>query len=483
MCEEKDLTDKELENLDEEPKTFDEEIKLPDKETEPVDNEPKDSIDDNKKKKNGNSRFSFLKGFVTGALVFLFAAIIFRGYIQIPINGGQSIINIEFPTLKLLGKNVNGVNERLVNKKIHEINTILNENYLYEADRKTIQECIYTGMMYGIYMQDPYAAYYTNEAFKDEQKQSAGEYVGVGFTVQKNPGEEGGILVVEVSEGTPAAEAGVLKDDIVIKVNDEDIREKDMSEVVDKMIIGEAGTSVKLTVLRGGEELELVCERRRIETKTVSYNMIDGYKLGYVKVNSFVGVTVDQFETALGELEAEGAKGIVVDMRDNAGGDVNVCLSMLDGILPNDIDTYTKEEADWYEQGKTLLLAYENRKKERFSYCSDDSMEYPLPIVVLVNKNTASSAEIFAGTLKSYGYPVVGEKTFGKGIVQTITPLSDGSAIKYTSDQYILPNGDMIHQKGIEPDYVIANEEGSEEDLQLDKAIEVLWDEVLNGDE
>lgn len=256
-----------------------------------------------------------------------------------------------------------------------------------------------------------------------------------------------------------------------------------MSEVVDKMIIGEAGTSVKLTLLRAGEELELVCERRRIETKTVSYNMIDGFKLGYVNVNSFVGVTKDQFETALSELEGEGAKGVVIDMRDNAGGDVNICLSMLDGILPDDIDTYTSEKSDWYEQGKTLLLSYENRKKEKFSYSSEDSVEYALPIVVLVNKNTASSAEIFAGTLKSYGYPVIGEKTFGKGIVQTITPLSDGSAIKYTSDQYILPNGDMIHQKGIEPDYAVANEEGSEDDHQLDKAIEVLWDEVLNGDE
>ena len=436
-----------------------------------------------KKCRKKDGRFSFLKGFAAGAICFMLCAVLFRGYIQIPINGGQSIINIEFPTLHLFGKNVNGINERIVNKKLHEINSILNDNYLYEADRKSIQECIYSGMMYGIYMQDPYAAYYTNEAFKDEQKESAGEYVGIGFTVQKNPGEDGGILVVEVSEGTPASEAGVLKDDIVIKVNDEDIREKDLSEVVDKMIIGEAGTSVKLTLLRAGEELELVCERRRIETKTVSYNMIDGFKLGYVNVNSFVGVTKDQFETALSELEGEGAKGVVIDMRDNAGGDVNICLSMLDGILPDDIDTYTSEKSDWYEQGKTLLLSYENRKKEKFSYSSEDSVEYALPIVVLVNKNTASSAEIFAGTLKSYGYPVIGEKTFGKGIVQTITPLSDGSAIKYTSDQYILPNGDMIHQKGIEPDYAVANEEGSEDDHQLDKAIEVLWDEVLNGDE
>ncbi len=473
MNEEKDLNEE---------NDLNEEKKL--NESEPQ--EKSDMVKENKNEKKcrkKEGRFSFLKGFIAGAASFMLAAVIFRGYIQIPINEGQSIINIEFPTLEYFGKNVNGINERIVNKKLHEINSILNNNYLYEADRKSIQECIYSGMMYGIYMQDPYAAYYTNEAFKDEQKESAGEYVGVGFTVQKNPGEEGGILVVEVSEGTPAAEAGIQKDDIVIKVNDEDIREKDLSEVVDKMIIGKAGTSVKLTILRAGEEQELVCERRRIETKSVSYNMIDGFKLGYVKVNSFVGVTVDQFETALSDLEGEGAKGIVVDMRDNAGGDVNVCLSMIDGILPDDIDTYTSEKSEWYEQGKTLLLSYENRKKERFSYSSDDSSEYALPIVVLVNKNTASSAEIFAGTLKAYGYPVIGEKTFGKGIVQTITPLSDGSAIKYTSDQYILPNGDMIHQKGIEPDYVILNEEGSDEDLQLDKAIEVLWDEVLNGNE
>lgn len=245
-------------------------------------------------------------------------------------------------------------------------------------------------------------------------------------------------------------------DDILYKVKGEEVTGKDLSLVVTDLK-GEEGTDVELSILRGTDVMDLTITRRNIEVPTVESRMVEG-EIGYIAITEFDDVTDEQFFAALDALEAQGMKKLIIDLRDNGGGLVDVTCAILDRLLPEGLIVYTEDK-------------YGNRQEEK----SDAENYFGGEMAVLVNGNSASASEIFAGAIKDYGVgTLIGTQTFGKGIVQSLFPLSDGSAIKITVSRYYTPEGNNIHEVGIEPDIVLEPAEDSEDDVQLLKAIEVL---------
>ena len=265
-------------------------------------------------------------------------------------------------------------------------------------------------------------------------------------------------------------EAGLRPGDILYKVGDAEVTGMDLTMVVSQ-IKGEENTKVLISVAREGEEdyLEFQVERRTIEIQTVGSAMLED-QIGYISITSFDDVTTDQFMKALDELETQGIKGLIVDLRGNGGGLVSSVCAILDRLLPEGLIVYTEDK-------------YGNREEET----SDAEHYFDKPLAVLVNGNSASASEIFAGAIKDYGIgTLVGTKTYGKGIVQKIYPLHDGTAVKLTVSKYYTPKGNNIHEIGIEPDVEIDLEEALKkevvvplgEDNQVQKALEVLRPEI-----
>lgn len=327
-----------------------------------------------------------------------------------------------------------------IEKKLSEIDGLLDKYYLNEdeIDTQTMEDSIMKGYVSGL--GEKYTAYYTADEFNALKESTSGEYKGIGVMVSQNIDTKT-ITVIRVFKDNPGAKAGLKAGDILYKVDDEDITGKDVDLVVSK-IKGEEGTEVKLTVYRPDTEeyIDMTMKRESIKEPTVEYEMKED-NIGYVSISSFEEVTEDQFNAALEDLIGQGMKGLVVDLRNNPGGVLDTVCNMLDRILPKD-----------------QLLVYtvdKNGNKEEIVSKNEDTLD--MPIAVVVNGNSASASEVFTGALKDYGKAViVGETTFGKGIVQTIIPLSDGSALKMTTSRYYTPNGVCIHGIGIVPDIQIA---------------------------
>jgi carboxyl-terminal processing protease len=294
-----------------------------------------------------------------------------------------------------------------------------------------------------------------------------GEYVGVGVQVSQNADTKV-ITVVKVFDG-PAKEAGILAEDIITEVNGEDISEQDIDAVVDK-IKGEEGTEVTITVYRSsdGQDHEFTMPRQKVENPTVEYKMLED-NIGYVAVSSFYEVTAEQYIAAVEDLESQGMEGLIVDLRDNGGGLLDIAVEMLDYMLPAGKIVYTEDK-----DGNVTS-----------EYTSSDEEQFTKPLALLVNGYSASASEIFAGAIKDYGIgTLVGETTYGKGIVQRLFPLDDGSAIKLTIAKYFTPNGNDIHKVGIEPDIAVELDteayrasEGSE-DNQLQAAVDNILEKL-----
>lgn len=352
--------------------------------------------------------------------------------------------------------------------KIEEINDLIESEFYFDTDEEEIAENVYKGILSGL--DDPYSVYYTKEEYAQLQEDTSGAYVGIGVQVSQDA-ETNIITVVRVFKDSPAAEAGMLPGDIVVAVEDLEISDEELSEIV-KLIKGEEGTSVNLTVYRESisDYVEITATRRKVENATVEYEMLDN-QIGYIIVTDFYDVTAEQYEIALKDLEAQGMKGLIVDLRDNPGGLLSAVTEMLDMMLPEGAIVYTEDKNG-------------NRDSE---YTSSDREQFTKPLVVLINGNSASASEIFAGAIKDYGIgTLVGTKTYGKGIVQRLYELEDGSAIKLTISKYFTPNGNDIHGEGITPDIEIdlpselktQIEISHEEDVQLQKAIEVIESEL-----
>lgn len=342
--------------------------------------------------------------------------------------------------------------------KIGVLETIVDEYYKDDVDLDAMKDGMYKGYISGL--GDPYSVYYNPEETEKLNESLSGEFGGIGALLRMDE-EVGYVRVLNVYEGSPAEAAGLKNDDYIYKVDGKDMGGMDISEVV-SYIRGEKGTEVNITVVRGAEaeEIETTAVRDIIEAQTVTHEMLDN-KIGYIVITEFDDVTYDQYEAALTELEDQGMEKLIVDVRNNPGGNLEIVRQIADRMLPEGTVVSTKDK-----NGKEEVLK------------SDEENQFNKPLVVLVNGMSASASEIFAGAIQDYGTgTLVGETTYGKGIVQQIFSLKDGSSVKVTVSEYFTPKGRSIHGKGIEPDEVVPFEWNDEEEVpdnQLRRAIEIL---------
>ncbi len=414
--------------------------------------------------KENKHNWKFVLGLFLGVLLTLLVVLLVRGYYVVTIPGvGQATVKL--PTYSWFHKNdPSKFNTDEIDRKIREMEYYLDEEYYYNADKKEVTEGIYRGLVDALSEQDPYSRYYTQKELKDELTSIGGTYVGIGVTVSVDEQTQG-LFVEAVTVGGPAEAAGIRHKDIIVEADGVDLRGMPLSEATNDHIKGEEGTTVELGVLRDGRKQMFTVERRVLDDKTVYWSTFtsDGEKYGYIFVRQFEGTTLTGFKEAVDAMEKEDIKGVVMDLRSDPGGDMNVALDMLDYILPDDLDTYTGAEATTLYHGKTLLLTIESRTADPIRYFARDGHSSPLDLVILADESSASASEIFTGVMKSYGYKSAGLTTFGKGIVQSVRMLYDNSGMKYTSAEYVLPNGDKIHGKGIEPDLRVEPTEELEE--------------------
>lgn len=322
-------------------------------------------------------------------------------------------------------------------KKLAAIEDVIEEYYYQNADIDVaaMTEGMYAGMVNSL--GDPYSVYYTEEEWNDLMQETEGIYYGIGAYLMIDPNTGLG-KISGVIENTPAQEAGLRADDLLYQVDGVSTMGMELSEIV-AMVKGEEGTTVHLTIYREGETdyLEVDVERRKIEAPTVNYEMLED-DIGYIQITEFDEVTTDQFTEALAVIKGSGAKGLILDLRGNPGGSLSVVVDIARQILPKGLIVYT-----------------EDKYGQRDEYNCDGRNELDLPLVVLVNGNSASASEILAGAIKDYKKGILlGTTTFGKGIVQRVLPLTDGTALKLTISAYYTPNGNNIHGVGIEPDVV-----------------------------
>lgn len=359
------------------------------------------------------------------------------------------------------GPAVTSLDTKAISGKLTGLEKIVDKYYLNDIDYGTMTEDIYKGALASL--GDPYSGYFTADEYKSLMESTTGNYCGIGVSVTKNV-STGAVTVVQVFENGPGAKAGLLPDDIIEKVEGEEVTGLDLNQVVSK-IKGEEGTSVNLTVLRGTNEIRMKLTRAQVSVDTVSHEMLDG-DIGYIKVSEFEEVTAEQFEKAIDDLEKKGEKSLIIDLRDNPGGRYDTVCTMLDRIVKKGLLVYTEDKYGHKEEQNAVT-----------------NESFTKPLVVLVNGNSASASEIFSGCIQDYGIgTIVGTTTFGKGIVQQLIPLTDGSAVKLTVSKYYTPDGRNIHGTGMEPDVTVeldkdAIKDGKlvrEKDNQLQKAVSLL---------
>ena len=399
-----------------------------------------------KKKSQG-----FASGMIIGAVSAFMAVILLilsvaavciaKGYIHIGVNGDVYIQSDAVTDSDGIGSEVE--------VKLNAIDSVLESFYFGDVDDETAKDNIYKAYLssYG----DKYTMYYTADEYKALKESTNGKFYGIGAVCQLSG--EGGVLLVDVYDNGAGYQAGLRSGDRVVNVDGRDITDMELSSAV-ALIKGDKGTSVTLEVIRGTERLTFSAVRDAVEAKTVSYTLLDN-NIGYLSISQFEEVTTKQFKAAVEDLQSQGMKGLVIDIRNNPGGLLDTVVGMLKYMLPDGLIVYTEDK-----QG--------NRKE----YKGQDNDEFNLPLAVIVNGNSASASEIFAGAIQDYGKgTIIGTQTYGKGIVQTVKPLTDGSAIKFTIAKYFTPKGQDIHGKGVTPDMVVEYDTDADVDTQLDAAI------------
>lgn len=354
------------------------------------------------------------------------------------------------------------VSESDVDDKLDLISSLIEDYYLYEddIDKEDLIDGIYSG--YAGALGDPYTEYYDEEETEALYESTSGEFSGIGATMSQSL-DSGEITISNVYEDSPADKAGMKSGDIIYKVDGRSVSGQDLETVV-SWLKGERGTDVVIHVLRNGEELELTATRDIIEVQTVSHEMKDG-QIGYILISEFDSVTYDQFVAALDDLESQGMQGLVIDLRGNPGGNLTTVTDMLKLLLPEGTIVSTKDK-----YGNTEEIT------------CDGKHEFTKPLAVLVNQYSASAAEIFSGAIQDYGTgTIVGMTTYGKGVVQQLMDLGDGTCLKVTIAEYYTPSGRSISGTGVTPDVEVEyeyDENNPEADNQLDKALEVVRGEL-----
>ena len=337
-------------------------------------------------------------------------------------------------------------------------------DYYYYKSSEVTAEQKENGMYKGLLdsLGDVYTCYYTPEEYQALQNQITGIYYGIGAYVSKDV-ETGACAISGVIKNSPAEAAGLMEGDIIYKVNGEDMTGLELEDVVSR-IKGEEGTKVTVTLIRNGTTMDVELTRAKVNSPTVDSRMLED-DIGYLQITEFEDVTTDQFNENMAQLKAQGMKGLILDLRGNPGGNVTTVCDIAEQILP---------------EGLVFYMEDKNGKKTEYP-CS--GADFDLPLVVLVNEYSASASEILSGAVKDAGIgKLVGKKTYGKGVVQNILPLNDGSAIKITVANYYTRGGNDINLKGIEPDVEVEMDADKyledRTDTQLDKAVEVLLEQM-----
>lgn len=354
--------------------------------------------------------------------------------------GSVSVSYKEYASLEYMNKKY---------AKLEMLYQTIEKNFYKDVDEDMLETGMYKGLFAGL--GDVYSSYMTKEEYEAWKAAALGEFEGIGVTFSQT--DAGNFVILSVIGGSPAAEGGIKAGDVILKVDGKKYTDL---ETLGAAIRGTAGSKVVITYQRNKHKNTITLIREKIVTETVSYKLRND-KIGYIKISSFEENTAEDFSTALRDLEVRGAKGLIIDLRNDGGGLVNEGIEIADSLL-----------------GKGTITYLQARDGEKQFYYSDaDKTE--LPYVLLVNGGTASTSEIVAAAIKdSKDGLVVGTTTFGKGIVQSTTQLSDGTAIKLTIKQYFSPLGHIIHKIGVKPDYIVKENSKIKGDEQLNKALALL---------
>lgn len=483
----------------------------------------------------------FTLSFVLGALLcyFYFFGFPKRQENQAIHNGAASSSTLSDSNLE----NLESINLPRVTEKLRKIQDLLTDSYLYQENGKDAEEMIYKGFLTSLLQEDPYAAYYTKEEIEETRNRQKGIYKGIGAAVSEM---EGGPLVEYVYPGSPAEKAGLLAGDIVLKVDGISVESLSLNYIVENLIQGLAGSSLEMVVNRNGEEVTLritrgevvipgsevgdVAEMLKLQSGAEKQNESAPQKseeqqpdvnrdvlaklkpgdIGYLSLRGFYMEAVDSFISQY-ESDIDGKKkALIIDLRGNPGGDVEAATKLLDYFLPDHLQKPKRKDSEnktiqtenrgesasssvlevtpnpnrQFEKDKTLLLYTEDKWGKGKDWYAKDGHEVDLPIIILMNQNSASASELFAGTMQDYDRAwVFGTQSYGKGIVQTVRSFPDGSAVEFTTHYYFTPAGRNIHKKGITPDLTVEMPAADQftylrdrtKDLQLRKAAESLY--------
>ena len=403
---------------------------------------------------NKHGKKSYFAGLITGVIWGI--AVVFILIIL------SNIIESELTESGKISDNV-GTSALTGSSKSSIIKQYIDKYFMEDVDDDVLTEGMYKGMLESL--NDPYSVYYTKDEVESLKQSSEGEYVGLGISVTQN-NETKVITVTKVYDDSPAKDAGIESGDTIYSINDNVLTDETLDELLVD-IKGEEGKEVKMQLKRGEETIDADMKLREVLIDVVSYEMLED-NIGYIIIDQFTGTSTEQVEEAINDLKSLGMERVIVDLRDNPGGQLECIQAILNYFLPKD----------------KLLLYSETKdgEQERY-YTENDGLITDMPLCVLVNENSASASEVFAGVVKCYDRgKLVGTKTFGKGIMQSTFGLSDGTAIKLTIGKYYLPDDSNIHGIGIEPDYEVKLPEDvtnvwalkHPDDPQLTKAIEVV---------
>lgn len=381
-----------------------------------------------------------LKGFILGIAVTIAAGFIFM---NIPIS--------------LADSNPASI---ITYKKIIQVKNLIDKHYMGDADEQSLTDYIFVGMIAGL--NDPYSAYYSKEEYDLLSEYQNGYYTGIGITIA-NRVDDNALLITSVVDDGPADKAGVCANDMIKKINGTDAEDISATEAA-SLIQYSDSDDIELLMYREstGESFDLTITKESMEREIVTSEILDN-NIGKISISSFTGVTEEHFKEALDEMKSKNVKGLIIDLRDNGGGLVSSVTNVLRDILP-----------------KGVIFSTVDKDGNKSETTCEGENELEIPLVVLVNKNTASASEIFAGAVQDYQKgTIVGTQTYGKGIVQDVYKLNDGSVIRLTVSHYYTPNGNDIHKKGITPDVVVEQDENTETDEQQNAAIELLNNQDL----
>ena len=366
-----------------------------------------------------------------------------------------------------LGKSANGSEaadteaESTISATLKMFKNLITSKFIYDVDNVKLVDGALKGYIEAL--GDPYTEYLTKDEMEAFTEEANSEYVGIGIYVSNVNNQ---ILIVGVMKDSPALEAGIQAGDIITKVNGVEYSGEELSKAT-SVLKGKEGTDAEVTILRNDEEKNLTVTRKKITVEHVASQMIDN-DIAYIEIGSFDSGVAESFEKQLKELLNQGAKKIIIDVRSNGGGIVDEATNIADLFI---------------DKGKSILITKGKSNSEKITTADKEAIVKDIPVVILTNESTASASEILAGALKDqYGATLVGKTTYGKGVIQTLYSLQDGSGIKITTDEYYTPNHVQINKKGLTPDYEVDltkdadgyYETSIDKDAQLLKAREIL---------